>query len=124
MHVTHILAASLIGSLLVSSAGLAQTLPAPGALRQSIEREGVMLARASSATAAQPTAPQRHSWPARHPIAFGAILGAGAGAGWGAMQCRTGCEGGTLTPYITAYGAAMFAGIGAGVGAIVAIARR
>jgi hypothetical protein len=122
MNVTHILAASLIGSLLIPSGSDAQTLPAPGALRQSIERQAIMLARADAATA-QSAAPRQQRWPARHPIALGAIIGAGVGAGWGSMQCRTACEGGALTPYITAYGAAMFAGIGAGIGAIVAVAR-
>jgi len=124
MNVTQILAASLVGSLLIPSAGGAQTLRAPGALQQSIAREAVMLARASASTAVQPQPSRHQRWPARHPIAFGAIVGAGVGAGWGSMQCRNACEGGALTPYITAYGAAMFAGIGAGVGAIVAVVRR
>ena len=73
MNVKHIVTASLIGMLVVPGAGWAQALPAPGALRQSIQREAVRLASASTA-AGQPQQ-QRRSWAARHPIALGAILG-------------------------------------------------
>jgi hypothetical protein len=73
MNVKHIVAASLIGMLVIPGVGRAQTLQAPGALRQSIQREAVRLASASTAPA-QPQ-PQRGSWAARHPIALGAILG-------------------------------------------------
>jgi hypothetical protein len=77
MHVKHIVAASLIGILLIPVAGLAETVPVPGALRQSIQREAVRLASQSTA-AAQPQPPRRN-WAARHPIALGAILGIVAG---------------------------------------------
>lgn len=73
MNVTHLVAASLIGMLVIPGVGRAQTLPAPGALRQSIQREAVRLASASPA-AAQPQ-PPRPNWAARHPIALGALLG-------------------------------------------------
>ena len=71
MNVTRTVAASLIGILLVPGAGWAETVPAPVPLRQSIQREAVRLARASTAA----EQPQRRSWAARHPIALGAILG-------------------------------------------------
>jgi len=77
MNVKHIVAASLIGMLVIPGVGRAQTLQAPGALRQSIQREAVRLASVSTAPAQpqpQPQ-PQRGSWAARHPIALGAILG-------------------------------------------------
>jgi hypothetical protein len=77
MNVSQILAASLIGSLLIPSAGVAQTLPAPGALRQSIRREAVRLA--SEKTVAEKPQPQHRSWASRHPIALGTILGIIAG---------------------------------------------
>jgi hypothetical protein len=73
MNVTRTVAASLIGILLVPGAGWAETVPAPVPLRQSIQREAVRLARAS--TAAEQPQPRRRSWAARHPIALGAILG-------------------------------------------------
>jgi hypothetical protein len=44
MNVRDILAASLVGSLLIPSASVAQTLPERGALRQSIERESCLRA--------------------------------------------------------------------------------
>jgi hypothetical protein len=72
MNVKHIAAASLIGMLVVPGACWAQALPAPGALRQSIQREAVRLA---SAAPGQPQQQPRRSWAARHPIALGAILG-------------------------------------------------
>ena len=73
MNVKHIEAASLIGIVGRPGAGWAQALPAPGALRQSIQREAVRLASASPAAGQPPQ--QRRSWAARHPIALGAILG-------------------------------------------------
>lgn len=76
MNVKHIVTASLIGMLIVPGAGWAQALPAPGALRQSIQREAVRLASAGAVTAPQTqTQPPRRPWAARHPIALGAILG-------------------------------------------------
>jgi hypothetical protein len=77
MHVKHIVAASLIGILLIPVAGRAETVLVPGALRQSIQREAVRLASQSTA-AAQPQQPRRN-WAARHPVALGAILGIVAG---------------------------------------------
>jgi hypothetical protein len=75
MNVKHIVTASLIGLLVVPGAGWAQALPAPGALRQSIQREAVRLASASTAAGQPPQPQQPRSWAARHPIAIGAILG-------------------------------------------------
>jgi len=75
MNVKHIVAASLIGMLVIPGVGRAQTLQAPGALRQSIQREAVRLASTSAAPAQPQPQPQRGSWAARHPIALGAILG-------------------------------------------------
>src|SRR5262245_28342923 len=122
MTVKHILAVSLIGLLATPGLAPAQTLPSPSALRQSIDREAIRLARMDNSAATPQPAPHR-SWAAQHPIELGAMIGAGAGAVWGASQCRTACEGGALTPFITAYGALLFAGVGFGIGAIVAIAR-
>jgi hypothetical protein len=73
MNVKHTIAASLIGILLIPAVGLAETVPAPVPLRQSIQREAVRLA--SESTAAGQPQPPRRSWAARHPIALGAILG-------------------------------------------------
>ena len=77
MNVKHTIAASVIGILLIPVAGRAETVPVPGALRQSIQREAVRLA-SESTPAAQPQPPRRN-WAARHPVALGAILGIVAG---------------------------------------------
>jgi hypothetical protein len=78
MNVKRIVAASLIGILLIPRVGVAQTRPSSGTLRESIRREAVRLASASVQTAPQ-QAPQHRNWAARHPIALGAILGIVAG---------------------------------------------
>jgi hypothetical protein len=76
MDVRRTIAASLIGMLLIPAAGRAQTMPARGALRKSIQREAVRLASAQKAAGQPPQQqPPHRSWAARHPIALGAILG-------------------------------------------------
>jgi len=75
MNVTHTIAASLIGILLIPAASLAQTTLAPGALRQSIQREAFRLAQAGTPQANPPAPAKQRRWAARHPIALGAILG-------------------------------------------------
>jgi hypothetical protein len=119
MDVKHIVAASLIGILLIPVDGRAETVPVPGALHQSIQREAVRLASQSTA-AAQPQQPRRN-WAARHPIALGAILGIVAGGAIAQISDRrvTDSDG---RPIFLA-GAVPGLVIGSSIGAIVAFAR-
>ena len=54
------------------------------------------------------------AWPARHPVAAGALIGAGAGALSGWIFTDAVCEGGCEPPFVL-----MFAGIGSGLGALI-----
>ena len=92
-------------------------------LRRSIAREAGRLAeiRVPAASARSQSQPQR-SWIGRHPVATGALIGAGAGAVWAEVFCRGKCEGDPRL-YMALFGG-IGAGIGAGVGAAVAAIRR
>lgn len=90
-------------------------------LRGSIQREAARLARASGSwTTVQPDEGAERSWPARHPVVLGEIVGVAGGIFWGAWVCRhSGCEG-DARPFM-ALGAAVGAGIGAGIGGVVSL---
>ena len=122
MNVKHIVTASLIGMLISPGSGSAQTLPAPGGLRQSIRREAVRLASTDAVTAPQTqTQPPRRSWAARHPIALGAILGIVTG---GAIaQISDGRVTDSDGRPIFLAGAVPGLVIGSSIGAVVAFAR-
>ena len=92
--------------------GIGQSSIAPmETLRESAIRQA-RLAVMSDATA---QASNRPSWPSRHPVGFGALIGLGVGATWyaiaggGAYLVCTGDEGGLCVPNVL---------LGAGVGAL------
>ena len=121
MNFTRIVAASLIGMLVIPGACWAQTPLAPGALRQSIQREAVRLARSTPA-AAQPQQPQpQRSWAARHPIALGAILGMAVSGAIAQISDRRVTDSDGRPIFIN--GAVPGLVIGASIGAIVAFAQ-
>jgi hypothetical protein len=103
----------------------AQTQPTP--LRDAASREAAQLAAVGFAPPQAPQGPQR-SWPARHPVLTGTLVGLGVGFPIGAATCKApGVEG--PCSYYTYPGNARFfggvtigligAGVGAGVGAVI-----
>ena len=83
-------------------------------------REAILLAQSSTKSPAQ-QAPRR-SWRTRHPVAFGAIVGAIAGAAVGTVTLATACHGNSesvCSPVGATMWTGMFAGIGAGSGAAI-----
>jgi hypothetical protein len=96
-----------------------QSKPLQSPLRAAIVREGMRLAQTTPSPA---RAAQQRSWRARHPSAFGAIVGAIAGSAIGSVFLATNCHGGgegVCSPIGAAVWTGMFAGIGAGSGAAV-----
>jgi hypothetical protein len=93
-------------------------------LRAAILHEGILLAQ-SSATSPSPPVPQR-SWRARHPVAFGAIVGSisGSAVSWLALaNCHNREQ--VCSPVGAAMLTGWLAGIGAGAGAAIgAVAAR
>jgi hypothetical protein len=86
-----------------------------------VTRESVRLA------ALPPALPQHQrrerSWPGRHPVLFGAVVGLGAGLGVEAAVIPGESGGEPHSVYIPIFGV-MGAGIGSLVGLIVSVARR
>jgi hypothetical protein len=108
---------------------VAARAPAPvetGPLAAAAAREVEHLARVAAARHAQgadqPRAEGR-SWISRHPVLFGAMVGAGAGAvAGGAMGSEWFCSGGDDYCFLSGYGGALAgAPIGAGIGAVVGV---
>ena len=97
-----------------------------GGLDQSIAREAARLAEYSGTHGFQPQQAPQRTWAGRHPVALGAMIGAGGGAIWGAAACAGTCNGsdGQTTALWMGIGAGVGAGIGAGIGAIVSLVRR
>jgi hypothetical protein len=134
MHKTFV--GLLIAVLLMPTGGFAQTrspnegregsirLPAilrpTGVIREAASRE-LRLAVQSSASAQQQ--PEQRSWPGRHPVLFGALVGLGVGLGVEAAVIPGASGGEPHSVYLP-----MFGGVGAGTGAlagwIVSAARR
>ena len=97
------------------------TLGSPG-LRAAIEREAARLATDSpDATAARSRQAPPGSWPGRHPVVLGMLIGLGGGVAWGSAQYY---EGQDFFGPLVVFGGGVGLGIGAGVGAIVSAVRR
>jgi hypothetical protein len=92
-----------------------------GILREAVNRESVRLAALPPALN-QPQ-PRKRSWPGRHPVLFGAIVGFGVGLGVEAAVIPGESGGEPHSAYVPIFGG-MGAGIGALVGVIVSAARR
>lgn len=91
------------------------------ALRQSIAREAARLAKGElDATAFQQQQPPQRTWAGRHPVALGAMIGAGGGTVWSAATCSRDCD---LHRQMMALSAGIGAGIGMGIGAVVSVIR-
>jgi hypothetical protein len=125
----------LVVILTMTTSALAQTQPAP--LRDAVSSEAIRLARTLDGAARQPATPDRpdrqRSWPARHPVLTGTLIGLGIGVPIGAATCNfPGAEG--PCDYYTYRGNARMlggfftgllgAGLGAGVGALIGWATR
>ena len=94
------------------------------ALRQSITREAARLAkRELDATTFQQQQPPQRTWAGRHPVALGAMIGAGGGAVGAAAYCggSKDCDG--MGPLLMALNAGVCAGIGMAIGAVVSLIR-
>ena len=88
-------------------------LPA-GSMRERVDREQFRLAPVPSAVRQQPA--RQRSWPARHPVLFGALVGLGAGLAVQAVVIPGASGGEPHTAYLP-----MFGGVGAGVGSLVGL---
>jgi len=117
--------------MVMSSAGsaLAQTRPTP--LRDAARRAAVPTATTISAVSPR-VVQSPGSWPARHPVLLGTLVGLGAGFSYGYATCKYPGVEGPCDYYTypdrarTAGGlfmGAVGAGIGAGVGAVIAASR-
>ncbi len=99
-------------------------------LRNAIGREAARLALTLSKTAIQTTRPSaaaESSWIRRHPILFGALVGAGAGAvssipRWTELYCAGGGDEDCL--FHGGTGVLFGTGAGAGVGALIGVLLR
>src|SRR5215510_1990922 len=79
----------LVTAAPMAAQDLSKPLQTP--LRAAIAREGMRLAQ----TTPSPAPPSHYgSWRARHPVAFGAIIGALAGSVVGSVSLATICHGG------------------------------
>jgi hypothetical protein len=103
----------------------------PGPIETAVEREVARLAReARSAQTPQPQPQAKSSgnWISRHPVAFGALVGAGAGLGVGiysgSRPCEPSHESGCSTQGVAYVMGPIFGAlIGTGVGLVVALVR-
>jgi hypothetical protein len=131
-----ILMALLIAVLWTPTGAFAQTRPADGRdgtirrpalqfptgiMREAVNRESVKLAALPPASSQQQ--PPKRSWPGRHPVLFGALVGFGVGLGVEAAVIPGASGGEPHSAYVPMFGG-MGAGIGALVGVIVSAARR
>ena len=111
--------ALLITVLMIPTWGFAQTSPTsddqlPGSMRARVDREPFRSAPVPPAVRQQPARAQ--SWPGRHPVLFGALVGLGAGFAVQAVVIPGASGGEPHSAYL-----AMFGGIGAGVGSLVGL---
>jgi hypothetical protein len=92
----------------------------PSPLRDRIRLEALRLARAPSPDMVAQGAQRERTWPGRHPVFLGALIGFGTGL---TMAATSGCR--KSSDYTcTQYGAVLGglgAGIGAGVGGVVSL---
>ena len=126
MHKTHKLnkvrVALLISVMAAPAGGFAQT-PAQfsaAIVREAANRESVRLAALPPASRQQ--APRQRSWPGRHPVLFGALVGLGVGIGVEAATIPGESGGEPHSVYLPMFGIAG-AGIGSVVGLIISAAR-
>lgn len=135
MH--QMLVALLIFLLMTPMAGFAQTRPTTdggdgtirpaetrkptGTIGGAVSRESVRLAALPSAVRAQQ--PRERSWPGRHPVLFGALVGFGVGLGVESAVIPGESGGEPHSVYLPIFGG-IGAGIGSLVGVIVSVARR
>ena len=126
------LVALLASVLLTPTAGIAQTPPANRApdgprrlvaiersaetIRQATRRESVRLAALAAAARQQQQPPPKRSWPGRHPVLFGTIVGVGAGLAIEAAVIPGASGGEPHSVYVP-----MFATFGAGIGALTGL---
>ena len=92
-----------------------------GIVREAVNRKSVRLAALPPALSQQQ--PRERSWPGRHPVLFGAVVGLGIGLGVEAAVIPGESGGEPHRVYIPIFGG-MGAGIGSLVGLIVSAARR
>ena len=132
-----ILVLLLISVLMTPTGGFAQTQPTndgrdgtiripaiqfpTGIVREAVNRKSVRLAALPPALSQQQ--PRERSWPGRHPVLFGAVVGLGIGLGVEAAVIPGESGGEPHSAYIPIFGG-MGAGIGSLVGLIVSAARR
>jgi hypothetical protein len=132
-----ILVALLVSVLVTPTGGFAQTPPTndgrdgtlriptrqfpTGIMREAVNRESVRLAGLPPALRQQQ--PRERSWPGRHPVLFGALVGMGVGLGVQAAVIPGESGGEPHSAYLPIFGG-MGAGIGSLVGLIVSVARR
>jgi hypothetical protein len=141
----HLIAAALVSCLLLPSTALAagsRTMTAPAGalppavmvdlpsrsplLSDAVLREAIRLAspadHAGRSGRQQSASPSEPNWVERHPVLFGALVGAGLGAAssiprWNELYCATGGDEECL--FHGASGVLFGAGAGAGIGAVV-----
>lgn len=132
-----ILVALLIFVFVTPTGGFAQTQPTnegrdgtiripalqlpTGIMREAVNREYVRLAALPPALRQQQ--PRQRSWPGRHPVLFGALVGLGVGLGVEAAVIPGESGGEPHSAYLPMFGG-LGAGIGSLVGLIVSAARR
>ena len=114
-----ILVALLISVLVTPASGFAQT--PTGVLHEGVNRESARLAALPPALRQQPQ--RERSWPGRHPVLFGALVGLGVGLGVEAAVIPGASGGEPHSVYVPMFGIAG-AGIGSLAGVIVSVARR
>ncbi len=100
--------ALLIVALFIPSGGFAETL------REAVNRESARLAALPAAVLQQQ--PRERSWPGRHPVLFGALVGLGAGIGVQAVVIPGASGGEPHGAYLP-----LFGGVGAGIGSLVGL---
>jgi hypothetical protein len=107
----------LLTSIFVLPPGAFAQTPADGrggagTMREAVNREAVRLAALPPAVRQQP--PRERSWPGRHPVLFGALVGLGAGFAIEAAVIPGKSGGEPHSAYLP-----MFGSIGAGIGSLV-----
>ena len=132
-----ILVALLISVLMTPTAGFAQTSPTndgrdgtiglparqrpTGTLRAAVTRESIRFAALPPGLRHQQA--RQRSWPGRHPVLCGALVGLGVGLGVEAAVIPGASGGEPHSAYLPMFGG-LGAGIGSLVGLIVSAARR
>jgi hypothetical protein len=108
--------AVLISVLVIPTAGFTQTRPTNDGriIREAVNRESIRWSALPSALRQQQ--PRGRSWPGRHPVLFGALIGLGVGIGVEAAVIPGESGGEPHSAYVP-----MFGCIGAGIGSVVGL---